>query len=186
MPPLWKPQNGFHSGLEISHSTRDSHISTADPRLVRKNKNEGGLDSDDRFRHAQRAVRRGNSGGKGFEKPGSIPSENRQMVRVSLTETRHLRITNMIEHIRSSIGVPAIDRDVTKPEFRTLADFSAVDIQAIQEWLDVIDLTPFHRQPLPKRRHKWQRRWQPKTGTLTKRKSFTYRRPSAGTSHHQG
>ena len=32
MPPLWKPQNGFHSGLEISHRTRDSHISTADHR----------------------------------------------------------------------------------------------------------------------------------------------------------
>src|SRR5262249_36799541 len=30
MPPLCKPQNGLHSGLEISHRTRDSHISTAD------------------------------------------------------------------------------------------------------------------------------------------------------------
>ena len=26
---LWKPQNGFHRDLEISHSTRDSHIPTA-------------------------------------------------------------------------------------------------------------------------------------------------------------
>ena len=30
MPALWKPQNGFHSALEISHTTRDSHIPTAD------------------------------------------------------------------------------------------------------------------------------------------------------------
>ena len=30
MPALWKPQNGFHSALEISHRTRDSHIPTAD------------------------------------------------------------------------------------------------------------------------------------------------------------
>jgi len=30
MPALWKPQNGFHSTLEISHTTRDSHIPTAD------------------------------------------------------------------------------------------------------------------------------------------------------------
>jgi hypothetical protein len=30
MPAPWKPQNGFHSALEISHTTRDSHIPTAD------------------------------------------------------------------------------------------------------------------------------------------------------------
>jgi hypothetical protein len=37
MSPPWKPQNGFHRGLEISHRTRDSHISTADSRQVLKN-----------------------------------------------------------------------------------------------------------------------------------------------------
>ena len=31
MSALWKPQNGFHSALEISHRTRDSHIPTAAP-----------------------------------------------------------------------------------------------------------------------------------------------------------
>lgn len=30
MAARWKPQNGFHSALEISHRTRDSHIPTAD------------------------------------------------------------------------------------------------------------------------------------------------------------
>jgi hypothetical protein len=30
MAALWKPQNGFHSALEISQRTRDSHIPTAD------------------------------------------------------------------------------------------------------------------------------------------------------------
>jgi len=30
MALLWKSQNDFHRSLEISHSTRDSHISTAD------------------------------------------------------------------------------------------------------------------------------------------------------------
>ena len=29
MPRLWKSQNDFHSRLEISHRTRDSHIPTA-------------------------------------------------------------------------------------------------------------------------------------------------------------
>ena len=32
MPSLWKPHTGFHSDLEISHRTRDSHIPTAGPR----------------------------------------------------------------------------------------------------------------------------------------------------------
>jgi hypothetical protein len=36
MPPPWKPPNGFHSGLEISRRTRDSHISTADHRQVQE------------------------------------------------------------------------------------------------------------------------------------------------------
>jgi len=30
----WKSQNDFHSRLEISHSTRDSHIPTADHRCL--------------------------------------------------------------------------------------------------------------------------------------------------------
>ena len=35
MTRLWKSQNDFHRSLEISHSTRDSHIPTADPLRVR-------------------------------------------------------------------------------------------------------------------------------------------------------
>jgi hypothetical protein len=38
MPAPWKPQNGFHRALEISHSTRDSHISTAGHGLSHKKK----------------------------------------------------------------------------------------------------------------------------------------------------
>jgi hypothetical protein len=38
MPALWKPQNGFHSALEISHRTRDSHIPTADHGVSHKKK----------------------------------------------------------------------------------------------------------------------------------------------------
>ena len=33
MPVPWKSQNDFHRPLEISHRTRDSHISTADSRF---------------------------------------------------------------------------------------------------------------------------------------------------------
>ncbi len=29
MTSLWKPKNGFHRDLEISHRTRDSHIPTS-------------------------------------------------------------------------------------------------------------------------------------------------------------
>ena len=29
MTSLWKPKNGFHRDLEISHKTRDSHIPTS-------------------------------------------------------------------------------------------------------------------------------------------------------------
>ena len=36
MPRLWKSQNDFHSRLEISPSTRDSHIPTADPLLLQR------------------------------------------------------------------------------------------------------------------------------------------------------
>lgn len=53
-------------------------MSTADPRQAFEEQNEGGLDSDNRLGHAPSVVRRGNSGGKGFAKPGSIPSANRQ------------------------------------------------------------------------------------------------------------
>ena len=38
MPALWKPENGFHSALEISHTTRDSHIPTADHCVSHKKK----------------------------------------------------------------------------------------------------------------------------------------------------
>ena len=38
MPAPWKPQNGFHSALEISHTTRDSHIPTADHFVSHKKK----------------------------------------------------------------------------------------------------------------------------------------------------
>jgi hypothetical protein len=39
MPVPWKSQHDFHRTLEISHSTRDSHISTADARFyTEKNK----------------------------------------------------------------------------------------------------------------------------------------------------
>lgn len=38
MPALWKPQNGFHSALEISQRTRDSHIPTADHFCLTKKK----------------------------------------------------------------------------------------------------------------------------------------------------
>ena len=40
MSALWKPQNGFHSTLEISHSTRDSHISTAAPCVSQQDDDE--------------------------------------------------------------------------------------------------------------------------------------------------
>jgi hypothetical protein len=33
MSLLWKSQNDFHRSLEISHTTRDFHIPTADPLL---------------------------------------------------------------------------------------------------------------------------------------------------------
>ena len=38
MPALWTPQHGVHSALEISHTTRDSHIPTADRVLSHKKK----------------------------------------------------------------------------------------------------------------------------------------------------
>jgi hypothetical protein len=58
---------------------RDSHISTADPRHGVIEERQEPLDSGIEFGRAQRAVRQGNSGGKGFENPGSIPSANRQL-----------------------------------------------------------------------------------------------------------
>ena len=33
MTSRWKPKNGFHRDLEISHRTRDSHIPTSRPSL---------------------------------------------------------------------------------------------------------------------------------------------------------
>jgi len=36
MTSLWKPQNGFHRDLEISHRTRDSHIPTSRSSLAWK------------------------------------------------------------------------------------------------------------------------------------------------------
>ncbi len=36
MTSLWKPKNGFHRDLEISHRTRDSHIPTSRLLLVMK------------------------------------------------------------------------------------------------------------------------------------------------------
>src|SRR3990170_5642737 len=46
MTSLWKPQNGFHRDLEISHRTRDSHIPTADPLLLRKEKTKNDDESE--------------------------------------------------------------------------------------------------------------------------------------------
>ena len=37
---LWKPQNGFHRNLQISHTTRDSHIPTAVHVLLLERKKE--------------------------------------------------------------------------------------------------------------------------------------------------
>ena len=38
MAAAWKPQNGFHTALEISHRPRDSHISTGAHRWGRDDK----------------------------------------------------------------------------------------------------------------------------------------------------
>ena len=53
MPARWKPQNGFHSALEISHTTRDSHISTADHLFVSQEEDE-----EEDVRHASRRAMR--------------------------------------------------------------------------------------------------------------------------------
>ena len=53
MPALWKPQNGFHSALEISHTTRDSHIPTADHFSVSQEEDE-----EEDVRHALRTTAR--------------------------------------------------------------------------------------------------------------------------------
>jgi hypothetical protein len=52
MPALWKPQNGFHSALEISPRTRDSHIPTADHFLVSQE------DDEEEDLHASRTTAR--------------------------------------------------------------------------------------------------------------------------------
>ena len=83
MPARWKPQNGFHSALEISHSTRDSHISTAAPCVSQQDHEEehderhaashDGWTTDARLEHAKaRASREGTQGGKVLRKRGPI------------------------------------------------------------------------------------------------------------------
>ena len=52
MPALWKPQNGFHSALEISPRTRDSHIPTARSFLVSQE------DDEEEDLHASRTTAR--------------------------------------------------------------------------------------------------------------------------------
>src|SRR5437867_4153829 len=77
MAPPWKPQNGFHRGLEISHKTRDSHISTADHRHeTEEQRKEDWTAATDSGTLSARSGE-GTPGGKGFENPGSIPSGNR-------------------------------------------------------------------------------------------------------------
>lgn len=55
MPALWKPQNGFHSALEISQRTRDSHIPTADHFCLTRNKTKRKTDD---MRYARQLDRR--------------------------------------------------------------------------------------------------------------------------------
>ena len=57
MPAPWKPQNGFHTALEISHSTRDSHIPTADHCVSHKKKKTTKRQTYD-LRHARQLDRR--------------------------------------------------------------------------------------------------------------------------------
>ena len=71
MPPLWKPQNGFHSGLEISHRTRDSHISTADHRHDRIEERRTGQSRRNQARSARRQTR-GTLGGKVLKTRGPL------------------------------------------------------------------------------------------------------------------
>jgi hypothetical protein len=129
MSPLWKPQNGFHSGLEISHRTRDSHISTADHRHEDRRTTEGGLDSDDGFGHAQRAVRRGNSGRKGFENPGSIPSENRQRWNIASAFSAR-DVCELCERCRVSLrGIPGVLREISACSARDRPKTSRVSLR---------------------------------------------------------
>jgi len=53
MSAPWKPQNGFHRALEISHRTRDSHIPTADHFLVSQDD-----DDEEKERHTSRMTAR--------------------------------------------------------------------------------------------------------------------------------
>src|SRR5438445_7829510 len=71
MPPRWKPQNGFHSGLEISHRTRDSHISTADHRHDRIEERRTGQSRRNHARSARRQTR-GTLGGKVLKTRGPL------------------------------------------------------------------------------------------------------------------
>src|SRR5713101_2194691 len=61
MTRLWKSQTDFHSRLEISHTTRDSHIPTADHRC---------------FRFEERRMNRPSSGSLS-DRPTGLVSERR-------------------------------------------------------------------------------------------------------------
>src|SRR2546423_3598304 len=76
MPPPWKHRTVSTAAWKSRWRTRDSHIPTADHRLVTRRRTEDWTAST---RSGTLTARRtsGNSGGKGFEHPGSIPSENR-------------------------------------------------------------------------------------------------------------
>jgi hypothetical protein len=58
MAALWKPQNGFHSALEISHTTRDSHIPTADHSCLSHKKKTTKNKTYERRAHARQLDRR--------------------------------------------------------------------------------------------------------------------------------
>src|SRR5262249_58756817 len=78
MSPLWKPQNGFHSGLEISlENARFPQCHRRPSWSYDEEPTEDWTDSTQSGTFTAPADER-NSGGKGFENPGSIPSENRQ------------------------------------------------------------------------------------------------------------
>src|SRR5262252_10263545 len=69
----------LHTILEISHRTRDSHISTADHRDYKnEERTEDWTDATQSGTLSAPSDER-NSGGIGFENPGSIPSENRHL-----------------------------------------------------------------------------------------------------------
>ena len=81
-PGPWKSQNDFHRPVEISHSTRDSHIPTAAPRRSRT-----GRKTRTRTDTLQRA---GSSGGHGSS--GGLDTEQRVEARYERAQAR--------EHVR--------------------------------------------------------------------------------------